>query len=290
MNPADADRWKSAVLDEVFAALAASEQLHECLVFKGARVLNIRLGGGRQSLDLDSNLAASFVKKYSEREGQRAFLEEHIARAIHRHFERLEPVRYELTNLRVRSQSTKDHPMGWEAFVVRMNVNDLTTNVKALPAQEIDVASPEELLQTSVSLLDVGGHQVYAYTLERIGGEKLRAFLSSLPTYRRKLKKPGEAVRVNDLYDLARIRRARPLDEVEFWMSVAKEFHVACQSRFIDCQGVATFQEQWEVTRKTFEATAPKDIQFAEAEATLQEVVKFLETRKILPFAFALPD
>ena len=48
VNQADADRWKSHVLDEVFVALAASETLDECLVFKGARVLNVRLEGGRQ--------------------------------------------------------------------------------------------------------------------------------------------------------------------------------------------------------------------------------------------------
>ena len=44
MNQKDAERWKSQVLDEIFVALAASEQLDEALVFKGARVLNVRLG------------------------------------------------------------------------------------------------------------------------------------------------------------------------------------------------------------------------------------------------------
>jgi hypothetical protein len=38
MNQSDADRWKSDVLDEVFAALAAASETEECLVFKGARV------------------------------------------------------------------------------------------------------------------------------------------------------------------------------------------------------------------------------------------------------------
>jgi len=50
MNQKDGERWKSQVLDEIFIALAASEQLDEALVFKGARVLNLRLGIGRQSL------------------------------------------------------------------------------------------------------------------------------------------------------------------------------------------------------------------------------------------------
>jgi hypothetical protein len=199
MNPVDAARWKSQVLDEVFVALAAAEPLDACLVYKGARVLNLRLGGGRQSLDLDSNLAAPFVQQYPDREAQRAFLEEQMARAVRRHFERQDPVGYELTALTVQTYPPKSHVMGWDAFKVRMNVNDLTRNVKALPALEIDVAAPEELLDSSVSTIEVGRHRVVEYTLERIAGEKLRAFLSSLPAYRAKVRKPGEAVRAKDL-------------------------------------------------------------------------------------------
>jgi hypothetical protein len=290
MNPADADHWKSAVLDEIFIALAASEQLEECLVFKGARVLNVRLRGGRQSLDLDSNLAAAFVKNYPDREAQRTFLEEQMARAVRGHFERQDPVRYELTALTVRTYPPKSHPMGWDAFKVRMNVNDLKKSVKGLPALEIDVAAPEELLDHSVSVIEVGGHRVYAYTLERIAGEKLRAFVSSLPAYRGKVKKPGESVRAKDLYDVARVRRVHALEQVEFWRIVGQEFQTACRSRYIDCHGLPTFQEQWEVTRKTYqEPTIPKDIPFEEAEATLVAVVRLLEAQGFVPFTYPLP-
>jgi hypothetical protein len=38
MNQNDADRWKSEALDEILAALAADDEIEECLVFKGARV------------------------------------------------------------------------------------------------------------------------------------------------------------------------------------------------------------------------------------------------------------
>jgi hypothetical protein len=291
MNQKDGDRWKSQVLDEIFVALAASKQLNEALVFKGARVLNVRLGIGRQSLDLDSNLVASFVQRYSDREAQRVFLEEEMTRAVRRHFERLEPVQYELAALKVRTYPPKSHPMGWDAFKVRMNVNDLGKRVSGLPALEIDVAAPEELLDTSVATIEVGGHHVNAYTLERIAGEKLRAFLSSLPTYRAKVKKPGEAVRVRDLYDVSRIRSVRGLEHVEFWRLAGEEFRVACRSRYIDCQGLTTFQEQWAVTRKTYEeATIPKDISFEQAEATLVAIVSFLEAQGIVPFAFPLPE
>ena len=67
MNRVEADRWTSAVLDEIFVALAASQTLQECLVFKGARVLNILLGSRRQSLDIDSNLIPQFVQRLPDR-------------------------------------------------------------------------------------------------------------------------------------------------------------------------------------------------------------------------------
>jgi len=70
-----------------------------------------------------------------------------------------------------------------------------------------------------------------------------------------------------------------------------EKFHAACRFRYIDCQGLATFKEQWSVTQKTYaEATIPKDISFDEAEATLGAVVSFLEMQRIVPFTFPLPD
>ena len=222
MNPKDGERWKSQVLDEIFVALAASRQLDEALVFKGARVLNLRLGNGRQSLDLDSNLTAPFVQKYPDREAQRVFLEREITRTVRRHFERQDPVRYELTAINVKTYPPNSHPMGWDAF---------------------------------------------------------------------KVKKPGEAVRAKDLYDVSRIRSVHGLEQVEFWQLAGQEFRVACRSRYIDCQGLTTFQEQWAVTRKTYEeATIPKDISFEEAEATLVAIVSFLEAQSIVPFTFPLPE
>jgi hypothetical protein len=215
-----------------------------------------------------------------------------MAGAIRRHFERQEPVRYELTSLRVRPYLPQGHPMGWDAFIVRINVTDRRkAGVLGLPAIEVDVAAPEQLLDSSVSPIEVGGNRVRAYTLERIAGEKMRAFLSSLPAYRAKVKKPGEAVRARDLYDLARIRRVRGIADEAFWGLVGREFRLACQSRYIDCDGMPTFQQQWEVTRTTYEqATIPRDIPFAEAEATLAEVVEFWRGQGFIPFAFPLPQ
>jgi hypothetical protein len=181
--------------------------------------------------------------------------------------------------------------MGWDAFTVRLNVNDLTRQIRGLPPLEIDVAAPEEMLDSSVTEIRVGGYRVHACSLQRIAGEKLRALLSSPPAYRAKLKKPGDAVRVKDLYDVARIRRARDLADTEFWFTAGQEFQVACRSRYIDCAGLGTFQEQWEVTRQSYSAAAiPRDVPFDEAAATLEAAVAFFAECGILPFEFPLPE
>ena len=293
MNQKDADRWKSEVLDEIFAALAADDEIEKCLVFKGARVLNARLGGGRQSLDLDSNLMKDFVDRHPDREEQRSYLERHMKRAIYRHFERHDPVRFEFKGLTVKTYPPRSHPMGWDAFKVKLNVDDLTkAGVKGLPGIEIDVAAPEELLATSISPVMIGKNQAFAYTLERIAGEKMRAFLSSLPACRAKSKKPGESVRAKDLYDLVRIHRACPIGESGFWDIVGQEFRIACRSRYIDCLGLETFTEQWEVTAETYfkDRTIPSDISIAEARSTLEKIVGYMKAKGTIPFEHQLPS
>lgn len=292
MNSNLADRWKSEVLDEIFAALAADNKIENCLVFKGARVLNARLGGGRQSLDLDSNLMQSFVDAHPDREDQRLYLERQLKAAIARHFEAQDPVKFELAALTVRTHPSKAHTMGWDAFKVKVNVNDLSkAGVKGLPGIEIDVAAPEELRATSISTLNIGGHQASAYTLDRIAGEKLRAFLSSLPAYRAKAKKPGESVRAKDLYDLARISRLHPIESFAFWNSVGEEFCIACRSRYIDCRGIETFTEQWVVTDESYtkDSTIPQDIRIDEARYALEKIVAFLNAQGFIPFEHPMP-
>jgi hypothetical protein len=291
MNNIEADAWKCRVLDEVFEALAGSNELVEALVFKGARVLNLRPGGGRQSFDIDSNFLPTFVEAHLDRTLQREFLERELSRAIRRHFERQNPVQLELLKIKVTPHPfNKSHPRGWDAFEVRLNVNDRSRNVLGLPALDIDVAAPEELLEHSVSRLQVGEYEVNAYTLERIAGEKLRAFLSSLPSYRIKVKKPGEAIRVKDLYDLARIQRVRPIAEESFWQAVGREFQTACKSRYVDCANLGTFQEMWNVTQKSYTAaTIPRDISFDEVTTILIAIVEFFERNGVTPFLFPLP-
>ena len=293
VNSNDASRWKSEVLDQIFMALAANEDLVQCLVFKGARVLNVLLGGGRQSLDLDSNLRKSFVEELPDRNQQQAFLERQLFRAIQSHFEEQDPIRFELKNVTVRSHPPKNHPMGWDAFQVKLSVEDLTkAGVRGFPGIEIDIAAPEELLESSIAELHIGNYQAYAYTLERIAGEKLRAFLSSLPTYRAKFKKPGDSVRAKDLYDLTRILKTKPIDQIEFWNLVGLEFYTSCRSRFIDCKGLPTFTEAWATTADAYskDSTIPSgEVSIDAAHTSLTVIVCFLVNRGIIPFTFPVP-
>ena len=120
--------------------------------------------------------------------------------------------------------------------------------------------------------------------MERIAGEKLRAFLSSLPEYRDKFNRPGKDVRAKDLYDLALILRHRPVSNEAFWRTAADEFRHACHSRKVDCEGLSTFRQNWRTTRQIYETSSlPDDVSFVDAETALTEIVDQLRKFGVLP-------
>lgn len=293
MNPNESNIWKADVLAHILVALAASTELKEVLVYKGALILNKHLATERMSLDIDSNLLQAFVSTCPEMEGQAVFLVKIFTAAISKYFNRQDPVRYELSSIKIERTPPADHPLGWDAFKIKINVVDFKNRgVRGLPALTIDVAAPETLTTNSVSEIDLGGHVVNAYTLERIAGEKMRAFLSTLPAYRAKVEKPGEAVRVKDLYDLARITRAKPITNELFWEMAGEEFRLACSSRYIDCAGLLTFKENWVETKRRFETDPmlPKDVPFDEVNNVINDLNRFLSSKKITPFEYPLPE
>ena len=293
MNPGDANKWKADVLEHILLALASSKELKNVLVYKGALILNKRLGTERMSLDIDSNLVQDFVLAFPEKKQQENFLEKFLKSAISKYFNRQDPVRFELSAIKIKNSPLKsDHPLGWDAFSIKINVTDFQNiHVRNLPALSIDVAAPESLSINSVSGIDLGGHVVNAYTLERLAGEKLRAFLSTLPKYRAKVKKPGEEIRVKDLYDLARIQRVKPIHNELFWEVAGEEFKMACASRYIDCEGLVTFKEKWENTRTLYknDRTLPSDVKFDEVDKVITDIIAFFSARQITPFVFPLP-
>lgn len=294
MNKDQQQAWVNEVLDVIFEALSRRSSLRRILIFKGARVLHRRLGTAiRKSYDIDANLTRAFVTECPEGEHQRQRIASEFTHAIDSYFESQSVVRFKLASVRVQDSPPKEHPWGWNAFRVRINVLDLARpGVKGLPALYIDVAAPEELTEDSVSELTVGNHSALGYTLPRMAGEKCRAFLSSLPAYRQKVKRPGDVVRAKDLYDLSQIVAARPLADSSFWAAVGVEFRLACESRFIDCEGTATFAEALDITAAAYNAdvSIPKDVTFDEAWGALAAVARFFELTGVVPFAFPLPS
>ena len=201
-------------------------------------------------MDIDSNVLQSFVESTPNRVRQQENLERELSIAISRHFERQSPVKYSFNRVSITPRPRKEHPRGWDGYNVKVSVTDHTRpGVRGLPNLTLDIAAPEALRDDSIAPLKLGKESIWAYTLERIAGEKLRAFLSSLPQYREKVKKRGEAVRVKDIYDIERIARVHPLDNGEFWSKAGEEFRLACESRFVDCLGIDSFEQDLAVVR-----------------------------------------
>jgi hypothetical protein len=248
----------------------------------------------RASLDIDAsfaNIAANASVGNDHLERLRTLAQE----AITAHFESQQPVRYTLQRSTIRNRRRiGNHPRGWNVYWLDLEVRDMAANdyLGPAPALRIDIAAPELLSEHSISTIQLNGRPVQAVTLERMAGEKLRAFISSLPAYRNKIREKIHGPRSKDLYDLARIYRKRPLEDRVFWQISGQEFYLACQSRCIDCEGIRTFKEQWDTTRLVYRSdpTIPDDVPFVEAESTLEQIGDFLGETGRTPFAFTLPD
>ena len=293
MKPNDYSAWQHAVLDEVMAAIAASDELASILIFKGARILARLLpDAGRQSLDIDANYSREFLTSYRSRESQAAYLQQHFSAAIRRHFERGSPVRYALDGVIVKPSPPKDHPLGWNAFLVTLRVTDRSQpGVRGLPSLTIDVAHPEELTADSTALLQIDGRTVHAYTLHRIAAEKLRAFLQNLPEHQIKIGGNQGNPRAKDIYDLARILRFQSIQQSEFWEIVGAEFCAACTSRYVDCLGWPSFKPLEQLVRGIYqtETTIPSDVDFDTAWAALRQIVFRMSEHGMFPICSELP-
>lgn len=290
MNEAQQKQWKFAVINHVLIALSRNEDIRNCLIFKGAIILNHLIETPRMSHDLDSNLDAEFTRQFPKRKDQIKFLREKMQQALTNYFEDQNPVRYEINQLRIEANPKINHIMGWNGFLININLIDHeNSDVKGLPKLTIDIAAPENLSPISLIDLHIKNKTIKAYSLERIAGEKARAFLSSLPTYRNKISKQPRAARVKDLYDLSRIIKEKPINIIEFWKNAGWEFRLACKSRFVDCKGIESFMENWEVTKDTFEKETiiPSDLSIEDVENNLLSIINYWEKIDIIPFSFS---
>jgi hypothetical protein len=171
---------------------------------------------------------------------------------------------------------------------LRIAVQDNSlAGVRGVPMLQIDVAAPETLGPHALETFSVRGIPARVYALHRIAGEKLRAYLTSLPAYRRKMQGGEREFRVKDLYDIARILRARPVSDAGFWTEAGYEFKLACQSRLVDCLGLETFMENWSQARRRYETDASlRNVSFDEAEHALKAIVGLFEKQGNFPLEF----
>jgi len=291
MNSLERNKWLNGAIKEALNAIVAHQPLRSALVFKGARILNLHLGTERQSLDIDSNLSPEFAKQHENLEELQAWLKGEMLIALRNYFERQSPVRFTVQNVEVRRNPPRiPHPRKWDALVVLIKINDEKfRGVMGMPNVELEIAAPELLGPAAVTELSLDGHVLRAYALHRIAGEKLRAFLTSLPAYREKMKGGTRAHRVKDLHDLARILAVRPIQDEKFWRDSAGEFRLACQSRLVDCAGLATFLQAWEATRTAYSNDATlSSIPFSAAEDALRQIIGKFQEFQIFPLEYPL--
>lgn len=288
MNISDSNAWTFNTISEILHALAKKKEIRETLIFKGAFILGRYFRTGRKSLDIDSNFTAEFVSCYPSRVRQISLIKEYIKTALSDHFEMQDPARYKLKNLNIVEQP---HPFGWGGLRVFISIDDYQKlGVRGLPNLVLDIAAPESLSPNSTSLLTFRGSKINAYSLERIAGEKARAYLSTLESYEKKIGQRKKPPRVRDLYDLARILGKKPIENKKFWDCAGREFKLACESRYVDCRGIKSFLENWTDTKKQYSISSiiPKDISADEAKSAIKEICQYWSKSGVTPFSFQL--
>lgn len=291
MNPAQQTQWKDAILTEILRAISRHELLKNALVFKGARILSLHLGSGRKSLDIDANLPMEFQREEPDHDQQAQWFQTHLSTALRHHFEGQEPVRYEVLSIQIEKRPAQErHPRGWDGLLAKFSIADQRHRAtRGLPVLELDLAAPEPVGPDAVCELLLGDIGIRAYALHRIAGEKLRAFLESLPAYRTKMGRNPRAVRAKDLHDLALILAAKPITDTAFWQSAAHEFQLACESRLVDCHGPETFYENGAMTKAIYESDPTLSaVSWDEADNALAEILDFFGDLTIYPFSHPL--
>lgn len=293
MNRDQQAAWLNENATEILKAISLSDTLRELLIFKGARILNLRLNGeGRQSLDLDANLAMGVsINSFSTKETTPFNVGDTFRKELEHYFDNQPIRRYRLESVEASLKLPEKHPLGWDGYRVKIKIIHAgDSHVRGLPNFKLDIAAKEELLPTSVGCLHIkSAGDIQAYTLERITGEKLRAYLSSLPAYCVKMgchhSKPLTP-RVKDLYDIALISRFRKLNDNDFWMVVAAEFACASASRFVDCLGIDSFNLDQSNIQQLYEqeTIVPQKIPYSEIRDVLTKLLEKFTTWGITPF------
>lgn len=230
-----------------------------------------------------------FQRQKPDRDQQADWFDDQLTIALRNHFENQDPVRYKLVSVKIEKRPAQDkHPRGWDGFVAKFKIVDQRLrDTRGMPTLELDLAAHENLGPGAVCELQLDDTSIQAYALHRIAGEKMRAFLSSLPAYRKKIGQNSRDVRAKDLHDLALILAAKPITDTSFWQSAAYEFQLACESRLVDCAGPETFYENWEITQAAYEADATLSaVHWVEAEEALKIVLHVFAEQSVFPLLY----
>src|SRR5258708_8392783 len=124
----------------------------------------MHLGDVRQSFDIDSNLAPELAQSTPDPAAQASFLKAQIPPALRRHFERQNPVKFKLGRLNVVRRPPKGHRRGWNAFLLRIEVQDnRLAGVLGLPKLEIAVAPPQPLAPGAANVLHFHQTPTHSY-------------------------------------------------------------------------------------------------------------------------------
>lgn len=281
--------WIRDALDSIFEAFACSSDVKNMLIFKGARILNMHLHNkGRMSLDIDSNVSYRLLRQNTTKSSQAEAIATTIQTSLQSYFLHQKRLRYQLSKVTIFPKPPKeDHPFGWNGFELKINLIDNTLkSQRGVPSLKIDIAYPEELTDNSICTMPTLSGEIKCYSLERITGEKMRAYLSTLPEYCNKIGKIFRDIRVKDVYDLSKILRYKPITDIRFWNIAGKEFKVACSSRYIDCQGITSFQQNISKAKMLYQGdkTIPKDISCDQAFNNLNKVIETWEKSELLNF------
>jgi Nucleotidyl transferase AbiEii toxin, Type IV TA system len=202
----------------ILIALFSDDELMEALVLKGGNALAlIYKVGGRASLDMDFSIAAEFsdLGKASER----------IFFTLKREFSAIDYVVFD-EKFEIRpAKSTRDQPEWWGGYTVefkliqkavyeefRGDIGAVRRRAEELgPLQRrkytIDI-SRHEFCEGKVKR-EVDDYVIYAYSLEMIAAEKLRAICQQMPEYSfGRTKKP----RARDFYDIHQVIKEHGID------------------------------------------------------------------------------
>lgn len=89
-----------------------AKELREALVFKGAKILNLHLQDNRESMDIDAAALSEWQAHIPSFGEQIKFLETHLTSAVRYFFEKQNPVRYTLRNVKIDRKPSHGHPCG----------------------------------------------------------------------------------------------------------------------------------------------------------------------------------